>query len=97
MRNAEIGKCFAVLFRRVLNASVAVEDQLSLRLLPVVRHREGGYNEIGVDSLRKSITDDFLGTQIFDGGKIQPAFIGSDIGDITDPLGIGNIGKKVTV
>ena len=97
MRYAERGKRFAVFVGRVLNTPVAVKNQFAVGLLSVIRHREGGYNEIGVNALRKGIADDFLGAQILDGGEIQPALIGSDVGDITDPLGIGYIGEKVTL
>jgi hypothetical protein len=43
---------------------------------------------MGVYVIGKSITDNFLSEKIFNNGKIKPAFIGADVGNITDPDGI---------
>ena len=51
--------------------------------------------ETGINAVRKSVTDDLLCAKVFDNGAIEPALIGGDIGNITNPCHIGLVKGEV--
>ena len=80
----------------VLDATVGVEDETGVRLTTPDSHIEGIKCEAGINAVRKSVTDDLLCAKVFDNGAIEPALIGGDIGNITNPCHIGLVKGEVT-
>lgn len=79
--DAKINETLAEGAGSVLDAAVRVENQASLGTAAVHSHVESGKGKISVNTVRESIANDLLGTQIFNNGEIEPAFIGGNIGD----------------
>ena len=79
----------------VLDAAVGVEDETGTRLTAPDSHIEGIKREAGINAVRKSVTDDLLCAKVFDNGAIEPALIGGDIGNITNPCHIGLVKGEV--
>ena len=79
----------------VLDAAVGVEDEAGVRLTAPESHIEGIESKAGINAVRKSVTDDLLCAKIFDNSAIEPALIGGDIGNITNPCHIGLVKGEV--
>ena len=52
----------------ILDASITVKNQTPGRLAPAIRHIQGRQRQLGIDLVRKGITNDFTCTQVFDNG-----------------------------
>ncbi len=79
----------------VLDTAVGVEDEAGMRLTVPESHIEGIESKVGINAVRKSVTDDLLCAKIFDNSAIEPALIGGDIGNITNPCHIGLVKGEV--
>lgn len=85
LANAMLKQFIAEGRRSILDASVAVKDQACGRTFATDSHTERGKRKVRINAIRESVSDNLLGTQIFDNGKVQPTFIGWDVGDISNP------------
>lgn len=95
--NVVLRKQFAVCGGSVLNAAIAMKDKSFRRSLPADGHSKSGFCKFGIDGFREGITDNFFGTKVFDGGKIEPALSGFDVSDVAHPRLIGSREREITV
>jgi len=94
-RDAGSGKNPSISFGSILNAAVGVVDQPWRRPLPLDGHGEGLQGNLGVQGLAHRPTNDFAGMQVQNGGEVQPAFAGRDVGQIRQPDLAGACGDKI--
>ena|GEM_PF-5551999 len=52
---------------------------------------------MGVYVIGKSIDAHFLSEKIFNNGKLAPSFVRANVGNITDPDGIGSRYSKIAL
>ena len=95
LTDSEIGQPEAISASGILDAAVRVEDEAGIRMASADGHIKSGEGEIRVDAVREGITDDLLCAQILDSSEIEPALIGRDVGDITDPCLVGGVKRKL--
>ena len=76
----------------VLDTAVEVDNEAVRRWTAILRAFE---RKAGINAVRKSVTDDLLCAKVFDNGAIEPALIGGDIGNITNPCHIGLVKGEV--
>ena len=75
--------------RRVGRSAVGVMNGLSLRCSPGGRHDQGLGDQLGGGRRAGGPADHPSRPQVDDGGQIQPAFSGVELGDISGPQLIG--------
>ena len=79
-------KTIAILRRGVLNAPIRMVDQTRARPLHRDGHCQGRQRQAGAQMIRHCPADDLAAVQIHDGGQIEPALIGPDVGDVGEPV-----------
>ena len=57
-------------------------------------HREGSEDQGGVDPFAHGPADDFAAVKVEDPSEVEPAFVGFDIGDVSDPDLMGSRGRR---
>ena len=75
----------AVIRRGILNAATGMVDQAGTWPLRRDRHPQGRQGQVGAQMVRHRPADNPAAVQIHDGGQIEPALIGLDVGDIGEP------------
>lgn len=85
LTDAVSGQAFPVSFGGILDAAVAVKNQPFVRFLAPYSHVQSIQCKPRVNPAGKGIAYNFLETEVFHDGKIQPALAGRDVGDITHP------------
>ena len=79
----------------ILDTPVRVEDETRSGMASADGGIQSGEGEVCVNVVREGVTDDLLGTQIFDSSEIKPAFVSRDIGDIANPSLVRGVKRKV--
>ena len=93
--DTEFGKALPVSTGGILYAAIRVEDEARIGLASVDGRVESGESKVGVDMIGEGVADDLLCAKIFDNSAIEPALIGGDIGNITNPCHIGLVKGEV--
>jgi len=84
-----VGQGLAKIRAGVLAAAIGVKDELRRGLAMNLCHVPGRQDELGIDVFIHGPTDDPAAEEVHDGGQIEPAFLGTDVGDVADPDLIG--------
>src|SRR5207248_11739975 len=74
----------------VLAAAVGVENQRGNRLAMRQRHVPGPEDQWGVNVLVHGPADNTTAVAVHNAGQVEPAFLGVDVGDVTDPDLVGS-------
>jgi hypothetical protein len=91
------GESGAIGVRGILHAAVGMVDQSCGRPLSVNRHRECGRRQFGAQVIAHGPADDLAAVEIHDGGEIQPALVGWNVGDVGEPDAVGRRGREVAI
>src|ERR1700739_3251982 len=87
----------AVIRRGILNAPIGMMDQADAWPLCRDRHLQGRQWQAGAQMIRHRPADNPAAVQIHDGGQIEPAPIGLDVGDIGEPDLVRSGGAEAAV
>ena len=83
--------------RGVGGATVAVMHDAAVRTAPLEGHQQGVGDEFAVRGVAHRPADDASGPQVDDGGEMQPAFVGAELGDVGRPDLVGSRRREVPV
>src|SRR5829696_10489013 len=72
-----------------------MEDALGCQVVVSGGHLQCIHDEAGAHMLGHRVADDLPVEAVDDGGQIQPALPGVNVGDVADQLGPGRAGGKV--
>ena len=95
--DAKGGQAVSVVMGSVLYAPAAVKNEARPGLFPVNSDVQGIQGEPGVDAPGERVADNLFGTQVFDHGRIQPAHIRGDVGNVAYLGKVGPLKVKLTV
>jgi hypothetical protein len=72
-----------------LAAAIRVADEPGGRPLPLGGHHQCRYAQLGAHVIAHRPTDDLARGQIENGGQVQPALAGRQVGDVGQPDRVG--------
>src|SRR4051812_27734426 len=78
-----------------LDPAIGVLDQPAGRLPALDRHHEGVAGELAAEVVGHAPPDDLAGGHVLDGGQVQPALPGRDVGDVREPDRVRPVGGEV--
>lgn len=81
----------------VLDAPVGMENQTLLRRFPAKSHVESVKSKLCINAVGEGIANNFSGAEIFDNGKIEPAFAGRNVSNIPNPSLIWLFKRKLAL
>ena len=85
LAEAKIREVLAERTSSILDTAIGVEDEAFGRAVALDSHVKCGEGKVCVNAVGESIANDLLGTEVFDYGEVEPAFISGDVSDIADP------------
>ena len=88
---------FAVVPAGILHTAVGMVDQPDRRPAVPDRHLQRILAQGALQTLRHRPANDLHRGQVLDGGEVEPAFVRSDVGDVSEPDRIGCGGFEVAV
>ncbi len=88
---------FAVVTAGILYTATGMVDQPRRRPAVADRHLQRILAQGALQTLGHRPADDLHRGQILDGGEVEPAFVGWDVGDVSEPDRIGRGGFEVAV
>ena len=86
-------ECVAVVVTGVLDAAVGMKHQAGRGLTMSQGHAPSGQNQFGVDVFAHGPAGEPAAVKVQNAGQIEPAFLGGDIGDVTEPDLVGSAGS----
>lgn len=80
---------------RVLAAAIRVADEPGSRSPPLGGHHQRSHTQFGAHMIAHRPADDLARGQIEDGGQVQPALAGRQVGDVGQPDCVWPRGREV--